>query len=176
MIRKLVGEAVTKCYQCGKCTAGCPLAPEMDFSPNQILRMLQHGSPAFDDQVLRSEAIWLCLTCETCLSRCPQEVDLPRIMEALREESLRQKKASRKAKDVIAFHRAFLDSLRHTGRLFEMGLIGDYKMRSGHLMQDVAVAPKLFKRGKLGLTPHMIKGRKHVARIMKRAAEKEEKQ
>lgn len=173
MIRTSVGEAVSKCYQCGKCSAGCPLAPEMDLPPNQVLRMLQHGTPAFDDEVLRSEAIWLCLTCETCVTRCPQEVDLPRIMEALRQESLAQKKASKKAKDVIAFHKAFLDSIRMAGRLNEVGLIADYKLRSGHLMQDVMTAPKLMKRGKLGLIPHRIKGAKHVAKIMKRTAAKE---
>lgn len=176
VIRNAVGEAVSNCYQCGKCSAGCPLAEEMDFPPSQILRMIQHENPQLDEKVLRSQSIWLCLTCETCVTRCPKEVDLPRIMEALRSESLRQKKVNRKAKDVLSFHKAFLDSIRHTGRLYEIGLISDYKLRSGHLLQDVLTAPKLFKRGKLRPMPHLIKGRKHVARIFKRAAEKEEKQ
>lgn len=163
-------ESVFDCYQCGKCTAGCPLAAEMDHAPNQILRLLQLGLPELEEEALRTLTIWLCLTCETCAARCPQEVDLPRIMEYLRQESLRRGVAHPKARDILAFHQAFLDSIRKNGRLHEVGLIAAYKFKTGHFLQDVLVAPKLFARGKLNPLPHKIAGQDAVARIFERCA------
>lgn len=167
-VREATGESAFKCYQCGKCAAGCPLAQEMDYAPNQILRMLQLGLPEVEEEVLKALSIWLCLTCETCAARCPQEVDLPRIMDYLRQESLRRGLAHPKARDILAFHEAFLDSIRKNGRLHEVGLISTYKLKTLHLLQDVLVAPKLLLRGKLNPLPHGIDGKDAVARIFQR--------
>jgi heterodisulfide reductase subunit C len=170
-VRAVTGESAFDCYQCGKCTAGCPLAAEMDYGPNQVLRLLQLGLPELEEEALRSLSIWLCLTCETCLARCPQEVDLPRIMDYLRQESLRRGLVHPKARDILAFHRAFLDSIRRNGRLHEVGLISTYKLKTMHLLQDVLVAPKLFARGKLKLLPHGIAGKDELRRVFERTAE-----
>ena len=148
----------------------------MDYPPSQILRMLQLDLPGLEEKALGSQTIWLCLSCETCLARCPQEVDLPRIMDFLREESLRRGQAHPSAKRIISFHRAFLDSLEFTGRLFEVGLIADYKARQPQTaFQDVLMAPRLFFRGKLSLIPHLIPGRSAVARIFRKVRETESK-
>lgn len=165
--------AVVECYQCGKCSAGCPLADEMDITPSQILRMLQLEMPALDEEVLRSYTIWLCLTCEMCYARCPKEIDLPKVMDALRAESLRRRLANPRARDIIAFHRSFLDSIKRCGRLYEILLVVAYKMRTWHLLQDLLVAPKLFVRGKLNPIPELIRGRGHMARIFARASGKD---
>jgi heterodisulfide reductase subunit C len=170
------GQSVADCYQCGKCSAGCPLAREMDFAPNQIIRMLQLGLPELEDKAVASLSIWVCLTCGMCLGRCPKEVDLPKVMDFLREESLRRGTANPKAKDIISFHKAFMDAIGGAGRVFEMGLITDYKLRSGHFLQDMLVAPKMLKRGKLHLIPHLIEGRKAVKRIIKRGRARKEGQ
>jgi heterodisulfide reductase subunit C len=167
---------VARCYQCGKCSAGCPLAAEMDFPPSQIMHLLQLGDfPEFAELALRSHTIWLCLTCEICYARCPMELDIPRIMDALRSESLAQKKTNPKAKDIIAFHRAFLDSVRYTGRLFEMGQIVDYKLRSRHFLQDMLQAPWMFFVGKLHLLPERVRSRSLLARIFAKTLKAKEK-
>lgn len=172
--RAATGESVFRCYQCGKCTAGCPLAEEMDVPPSQILRLLQLGIEELEDVAVGAFSPWLCLTCETCHARCPQEVDLPKIMEFLREEALRRNMVNPKAKDILAFHESFLDSVRRGGRLFEVGLVSKYKMKTFHLFQDVLVAPKLFFRGKLHLVPHAIDGKEQIAKIFERTMEKKE--
>lgn len=168
LVLRDTGESVARCYQCGKCAAGCPLAADMDRAPSQVLRLLQLRQRGFDDQALRSLSIWLCLTCETCHTRCPQSVDLPRIMDTLRRESLRRWLVHPRARDIVAFHRSFLDTVRRTGRLHEVGLIAAFKARSRRLFQDVGLAPKLFWRGKLSPWPHRIRGRAEVARLFER--------
>lgn len=166
---------VARCNQCGKCSAGCPLANDMDFPPSQIMHLLQlRDFPEFAEMALRSHTIWLCLTCEICYARCPMEIDIPKLMDALRAESLARKKTNPKAKDIIAFHRAFLDSVRYTGRLFEMGQIVDYKIRSRHFLQDLLQAPAMFFKGKLHLFPERIRGRSLLGRIFARTLKSKE--
>ncbi len=170
------GVEADRCYQCGKCSAGCPLAAEMDFPPSQIMHLLQlREFPEFSEMALRSHTIWLCLTCEICYARCPMEIDIPRIMDALRHEALARNKVNPKAKDILAFHRAFLDSVRTTGRLFEMGQIIDYKLRSRHFLQDMLQAPWMFLVGKLHLLPERVRGRRLLGRIFARTLKAKEK-
>jgi len=174
-VESFTGESVALCYQCGKCAAGCPLIDEMDIAPNQVLRMLQLGLPNLEEKVLKSESIWLCLSCETCVSRCPKDVDIPVIMDYLRSESREKNMVNPKAKDILSFHKAFLDSIKYFGKLSEVGLIADYKMRTFHLIQDVILAPKMFVRGKLKLVPSMLKNQDAIKRIFERTIEEKNK-
>jgi heterodisulfide reductase subunit C len=87
-IQEISGEDLLKCYQCGKCAAGCPAAFAMDMLPSQVIRFLQLG---LVEEVLNSDTPWFCAACQTCYARCPKGVDLSRIMEAIREIALQQK-------------------------------------------------------------------------------------
>jgi heterodisulfide reductase subunit C len=166
------GVLVNKCYQCGKCSAGCPVASEMDYPPSLVLRMIQTGEASDADDVIRSMSIWLCVSCEMCVTRCPMEIDIPKLMDYLRHKSLAEKKRHPAAKKIIAFHKAFLDSVNTTGRLYEVGLIADYKIRSGSLIQDIGVAPKMFMKGKLNPFPELIKDRKKMSEIFRKTLKK----
>lgn len=175
-IRMKTGVIVNKCYQCGKCSAGCPVASEMDYPPSLVLRMLQTGDPIQLDKLLRSMSIWLCVSCEMCVTRCPMEIDIPSLMDHLRQESIKAKKTNPKAKKIIAFHKSFLDSINYTGRLYEVGLIADYKLRTGAMAQDVKVAPKMFIKGKLNPVPELIGGREKVAAIFNKTIKGKEEE
>jgi len=85
-IETISGENLLACNQCGKCSAGCPVAFGMDILPNQVIRMAQLGI----EDVLASQTIWTCAACLTCVSRCPKGIDLPRVMEALRQIALQR--------------------------------------------------------------------------------------
>jgi heterodisulfide reductase subunit C len=172
-IRQELGVNLSHCYQCGKCSAGCPVAQDMDLTSSQTLRLLQLAAPDSDRRLLGAEGIWLCLTCETCTSRCPQEVEITKVMDFLRQEAVRQQLAHPKSKDILAFHRAFMDSVEVTGRLYEVGLVADYKARSRHFLKDVLLAPKMYLRGTLPLLPHFIKGRDAMKRIFRRTLGKQ---
>ncbi len=85
-VEEISGQNLLACNQCGKCSAGCPVVAAMDILPNQVIRMAQLGM----EEVLESNTIWICASCLTCATRCPKGVDVPRLMEALRQIALRQ--------------------------------------------------------------------------------------
>ncbi len=151
---------VRSCYQCGKCTGGCPVAFAMDVPPRQIMRMLQLG---MQDEVLKSSTIWLCASCTTCTTRCPREIDLARVMDVLR--GIAREKGSIGVPEVAVFNDTFLRSVKNNGRLHEVGLIAYYNMRSKHFFHDVLKAPVLFFKGKLKILPGRIKKVQEVRSI-----------
>ena len=85
-VEEISGQDLLACNQCGKCSAGCPVVQVIDLLPNQVVRMAQLGM----EEVLSARTIWVCASCLTCVTRCPKGVDLPRLMEALRQIALRQ--------------------------------------------------------------------------------------
>lgn len=87
-VQEVSGQDLLACYQCGKCSAGCPMAPSMDILPNQIIRLAQLG---LEEDIARSKAVWVCASCLTCTVRCPRGVDISAVMEALRLLTLRSK-------------------------------------------------------------------------------------
>jgi heterodisulfide reductase subunit C2 len=104
------------------------------------------------------------------------EIDIPPMMDFLRQESLRRNRVTPRAKNIVRFHRAFLDSIRTTGRLYEVGLTVDYKLRSLDLMQDISIAPSMYAKGKLSILPEMIKGRSNMAKIFSKTTGKKQEE
>jgi len=162
-ILEMTGINTARCYQCGKCSAGCPMTGETRFRPHDVMRLINLDKK---DRLMGDESIWLCLTCETCSARCPNACDPARIIDAVREIAARESTGAA-PRTVRAFHQAFLDQVKATGRMFELGLIMEYKLRSGELMKDAMAAPGMLRRGKLRLAPQRIRGVKEVRRIFK---------
>ncbi len=163
-----VGVNAAQCYQCGKCTAGCPMARYMDIPPNQVMRLVQLGDEQALAKVLSSTAIWSCAGCLTCTQRCPKKLDLAAVMDVLRQASHERGCVSPRQKKVLAFHQAFLKTVEKGGRMSEMALVRRYKFASMDLFSDLSLAPRMMVRGKLKLTSHKIKGREEVGRIFER--------
>ena len=155
---------VSLCYQCGKCSAGCPVRFYMDIAPNKVVRLIQLG---YYDEALKSETPWLCAGCLACTTRCPKEFDLAKFMDAVREIAI-EKGVEVKQKNILKFHKAFLDQIKNHGRSYEVGLVAEYKMKTMDLLQDVDSAPDLYFKGKLGILPHNIKDRKGIKDIFKK--------
>jgi heterodisulfide reductase subunit C len=165
------GQNLSDCYQCGKCSGGCPVLPDLELSPNRVLRMVQLG---LDDQALRNDMVWCCAACGTCNSRCPMGVDIVRVMDTLRAMAQQQGvEPSGRAARVWTFYQAFLDSIREFGRLSEVALMGGYNMNSGRLMTNVVKAPWFFLKGKVSLSPHRIRQIDRLERVFQRVEELE---
>jgi heterodisulfide reductase subunit C2 len=160
-VLELTGIDTARCYQCGKCSGGCPVASETRIRPHDVMRLVTLDRLS---RLVGDDSIWLCLTCETCSARCPNGCDPARVVEAVRELVVKAAPGSVPTR-VAAFHRAFLDQVRLFGRMFEFGMVVDYKLRTGALFQDAASTPALIARGKLKFAPHRIEGRDEVARL-----------
>jgi heterodisulfide reductase subunit C len=154
------------CYQCGKCTAGCPMVHEMDLVPRQLIRMLQLG---FVERVLSARTPWICANCMVCSARCPQGVDIAATMLAVRR--LAKKRGLRPVREADIFDDAFVANIRSFGKSNEAILAARYNLLSGHLMQDVLNAPRMAARGMIGPKIHSVKDRAAVRRLVDRALE-----
>lgn len=174
-LERETGVAVSHCYQCGKCTAGCALAGEMDVPPSYIMRLLQTKNQENDHRVLNSNSIWICLNCENCIARCPQEVDIPKAMDYLRTESRKKGCVNPQSRSIVAFHSAFLQSVQHTGRLYEIGLVAGFKARTLRLFQDINLVPGMLQRGKLNILPELIKDKLRMKKIFAQTIDKNKK-
>jgi len=162
------GVPIQRCYHCRKCTAGCPLAFAMEYNPNRVIKMIQMG---MKEDVLGSSTIWMCASCETCVTRCPNQVDIARMMDVLRQMAIEEGVAAKEA-NVLKFHEAFLSSIKFGGRVHEMLMTVHYKLKSGDLFSDVDIAPSMFLKGKLSLLPPRTKDLKSVKNIFEKTKSK----
>jgi heterodisulfide reductase subunit C len=167
-VRAGSGVVLAECYQCGKCTAGCPMARYMDLAPNQIMRLAQAGDDAALERLLGCAALWYCAGCLTCAQRCPRKLDPAAVMDVLRELAHRRGKIPAAARKVLAFHQAFLATVERGGRMAEIPLVLRYKMNSGDVLGDAGLGPAMLARRKLPLWPHRIRGRGEIRRIFAR--------
>lgn len=157
-IRKESGENVFLCYQCQKCSSGCPVAEHFDLAPNQLMRAIQLGQR---ERVLQSKTLWLCAMCETCATRCPHDINITKIIDVLKIMATHEG-IEPKVPSVTLFYQAALRGIKWFGRMYEAGLMGEIYLRqmmSGQLnfeqvwKNDMPLALKMFKAGKLKLFP-----------------------
>jgi heterodisulfide reductase subunit C len=144
------GTNAYKCYQCKKCTTGCPVAGFAKLHPSQIMRLVQLGDL---DTVLDGDFIWLCTGCETCTTRCPQGIDIAAVMDEMRIIA-RQTKRVKKGSPFANILDLNLKSLKRWGRLYEVELlVRDKLTRPSSLMDDVGMGIKMFAKGKINPLP-----------------------
>lgn len=158
------GLDVRACYQCGRCSAGCPVAPFMDILPMEMVRLSAYGQEAL---LLSCRTIWICASCQTCTTRCPNDIDIAAVSDLLRERVLSTGRTPSERR-VAAFHRSFLRSVRRWGRTYELGMLGAYKFRSGDLFGDLKLGAAMLRRGKLHLLPRRIRGRRAIKAMFRK--------
>ena len=155
------GETLQDCYQCQKCSAGCPVAYAMDLLPNQILRHIQYDHR---ERVLGSKTIWICASCYSCSVRCPNDIDIARIMDTLRTLAIRSG-IHPGEKEVPLFHSVFLDTIKSKGRIHELSLILQLKSKTREFFKDAGLGWKMFRKGKIKLFPSRFRAGKEVQQI-----------
>ena len=148
-IAAIIKENPLLCYQCGKCSTGCPVSDEMDILPHQIIHMLALG---MDDRVLRANTIWMCAGCYTCAVRCPNDIDITRVMDDLRKRAT-EEGIECPLPDVLTFHRNFIRDFGRRGRVHELRMMGEFNLRTRRPFHDAAIGLKMFLKGRLHLMP-----------------------
>ncbi len=159
------GQPVNLCYQCRKCSAGCPMVDEFDFPPNMVIRMVQLG---LEDELLRSRAIWMCVSCETCGTRCPNEIRIAPVMDVLRAACL-EKGVAPADPTTVALHTSFVESIRQFGRVHEATMLLKFKLKSKKFTDDLDVGLKLFLKGKIPILPKKSRNLSKIREIFARA-------
>jgi heterodisulfide reductase subunit C2 len=163
-IERRTGQKVRDCYQCKKCSAGCPVAFAMDLVPHEVMKLVQYGQ---EPRLLECSTIWLCASCETCSTRCPNEIDIAGVMDGLRQAAL-EKGVQPGEPEVEMFHKSFLNGIRFTGKTNEPVLIGQYKAMSRRLFDDIGLGAVMFAKRKIKMVPRVVKDRASVRRIFAR--------
>lgn len=155
------GETLQACFQCQKCSAGCPVAYAMDILPNQIIRHIQYDHR---ERVLSSKTIWICASCYTCSVRCPNSIDIAKIMDTLRHMAIRSG-VEPGEKDIPLFHSVFLNAIKSKGRIHELSLILQLKSKTRDFLRDAGLGWKMYLRGKIKLLPSRFGGGKEIQDI-----------
>lgn len=155
------GEEVGLCFGCGVCSGGCPLSGSMDLLPSRMMKAVQFG---LRDRVLSSTAPWLCVACQTCAVRCPNGIDVSRVMDAVRQEAIGEGRAISRP-EIYAFHKWFLRTVRLFGRAHEGLLSAGFSLQAGRLRQDLPTGLALMRRRRLALLPHRVRRIRDVRRL-----------
>jgi heterodisulfide reductase subunit C2 len=171
-VEKMCGVELSVCFQCKKCSSGCSVGKVVKTRPAEVMRRLHLGA---GNELLESDLVWTCASCEICSARCPMGIDVAAVIDALRKLAL-ERGAAKPAGDVPLFNRAFLKTVEKFGRTYEMGMIAAYKLGTGKWMDDTEKFPALLKKGKIALLPPRGGDRKTVGRIFKKAKQNKGRQ
>ena len=167
-VRMAGGIDVSFCYQCGKCASGCPVSYAMDLTPTQLIHAIQLG---LKDLVYNSKTMWLCASCQTCSTRCPQDVDIAEVLATVKILIQREKKKPQ-LPNILKFNKHFLRNIKWFGRTYELGMIAMLKLATWNLTQDLGMGLEMFKKGKFSIFPRF-KGSRAVRKIFRRVKKQE---
>jgi heterodisulfide reductase subunit C2 len=160
-VKVLSGIDISACLQCKKCTNGCPVAGFTSPSPSEIIKKLQLGA---GEELLDSEIIWICASCATCFSRCPMEINLAEVMDALRVMA-EARGAAKPAGNAPLMNKILLGTIKTFGRTYDLGAMTLYKAATASYGKDMDKVPTILKKGKIALLPPRGADRKTVKRI-----------
>ncbi len=165
------------CFQCRKCTNGCPVTFAMDLFPDEVIRLVILGQR---ETALACQTIWVCAACETCTTRCPNDVKIAGLMDCLKEMAVQEGVPSPQPQ-ILTLHETFLNNIKKWGRVYETTLLPAYLLKSGELLgkwnsgtwrYDLNLGRRMFSKGRLPLRPKSIKGKREVRKILARRKQK----
>jgi len=168
------------CYQCRRCAAGCPVGEESGYvTPDRLIRMLILGDR---ENALTNELVWKCVSCYTCGTRCPNDIQTARITETLKKIS-KENRLEPLSAEVSSFHSTFVNSGVRWGRLNEIEFISFYEIKTAlthlkrfkfkavydEMMTQTKLGLKMIKRKRLHFRLQSAKGRGEIKRLYQKA-------
>lgn len=167
-VREMSDVDLSVCFQCRKCSSGCTVAGQVQSPPSEVIRRLHLGA---GNELLSSDLIWICVSCETCFARCPMGIDTVAVMDALRALAVERKAATPRG-NIPLFNRSFLKTVNIFGRTHDLGLLAAYKIGTSSYMQDSEKVPMMLKKKKIAVLPSWGGNRKTVRRIFKKVRQR----
>ena len=163
-LQALTGVDVMACDQCEECTLGCPSAYAMRMKPHELVRAIQLG---LSEEIHWSGAIWTCLSCETCNTRCPQGINILRVIDGLREMS-KDFEYYNPYPAIPALHRIFMSLVNRYGKLHPLGMVLLSNLRMLTPFKDIDLASPMLLKRKLKPLPHKSHGARELRQVMAR--------
>jgi len=168
-IESLTGEKVNLCYQCRKCSVGCPVAYEMSLKPHEMMRALQLG---LEKEVFDSGMIWMCLSCETCNTRCPQDINILRVIDCLRELVMSGRVGYYNPyPEIPSMHRLFLKLVERYGRIHELRLAFIMNLKMVDPFKDIDLVWPLLMKRRLRFEVNRSSGVEELQRVVAKVRE-----
>jgi heterodisulfide reductase subunit C len=158
------GENVFLCYQCARCSAGCPAAGAMDLLPHQVIQLVKLGCV---EELFRIRGPWLCAGCQTCSSRCPNGIDVAGVMDAVRQVWPRERLEG-PPRRIALFHRMFVSQVARWGRVFELGLVAWYQLVRRPSLPEVSLGLQMIRKGKFRWFPRRVSRIKPDGNILRK--------
>jgi len=166
-------EDLEHCFQCGTCSATCPLSIYMDYTPRRIMHLARSG---FKQEVLTSNTIWLCASCYSCTVECPKQIKITNIMYALKRRAIREKKYPRRF-PIPVLAEEFFKMVRSHGRTSEGRLVMNMMRRTRplKLLGMAKLGINLLRTGRFSLKSESMEKTEELRRLLDaaEAAEKE---
>lgn len=156
---------LNRCYSCMTCSSGCQFQHIMDVKPHAIIRMVQMG---FRDAALDASGPWLCVGCNTCSTNCPNAIDIPSVMDAIRQTAINEKRKIPEP-DILNFHNAVLHSIKRYGRTHKLEIMMRYKLVQRDLFSDMDLGLRMLAKRKLDLRASRVKELPEVKKLFNKA-------
>ena len=147
------GQNILACYQCRRCAAGCPVGEETGVTPDRLIRMVLLGDR---EEALSNLLVWKCVACYTCGTRCPNNIQTARIIDALKQMS-KELHIEPLTPRIADFHAAFMKATENKGRFNEI---------EGMAIYEAKTAMKELKKGGMKAVLDEMKGQMKLGRTM----------
>ena len=175
------GQWVKMCMQCGVCAGSCPFGAHWEHTPQKIFQMIRAGKR---EEVLKSDAMWMCTSCYNCVVRCPRKLPITQIMHGLAAYAQKLGLVP-KMQPTRDFSLQFWNNCTRTGRVNELRLTLGLYFKNGLIegvktawsMRNIGIGLLIAKR----LNPfelfggHRCEDQKGIAAMLKKAREIEDK-
>jgi heterodisulfide reductase subunit C len=163
MVGKTSGVNPNLCWHCLSCSGGCPFSRQMDYRPNEIIRLIQLG---MKEEVLNASSIWLCVGCYTCSMNCPQAINMAALMDAVRHMAIVENIVIPEP-DVLSFHKEVLNSIERYGRTHKLEIMLRHKLQKKDWFGDMDVGLRMFAKRKIDLLPSKVKNDHDIKHLFK---------
>lgn len=162
-VTRISGTIPNRCYNCSACSSGCQFAHIMDKKPHEIIRLVQIG---LKNEALSASGPWICVGCNTCSMECPNAIDIPAVMDAIRAMAIARGEIPEK--DIYNFHKEILGSIKRYGRTHKLEIMMRFKLASRDFFSDMDLGVRMLSRRKLHILPSRIKGVRDVRNLFKK--------
>jgi heterodisulfide reductase subunit C len=163
-VQETGGENLRHCIQCGICSATCPLALYMDYTPRRLINLARAG---FKQEVLSSFTIWLCASCYSCRVECPKKIQVTDIMYLLKRRAIEEGVYPRRF-PIPILAREFGRMVFFWGRVNETLLATNIFLRTSwmKLFGMTRLGLNLMRTGRVSFLPEHIKRRGELRKVL----------